>query len=134
LILVLLALFAVKKLSRRGILIVFACTVAVGVMAWSSSPYLRDRVVQIWTDYQSYEATDERNSSGERIEFWKKSIAFIRAAPIIGHGTGSIPALFTKSTVGQSGAAAAATTNPHNQTFAVAIQLGLIGAGVLWAM
>jgi O-antigen ligase len=134
LILVLLALFAVKKLSRRGILIVFACTVAVGVMAWSSSPYLRDRIVQIWTDYQSYEATDERNSSGERLEFWKKSIAFIRAAPILGHGTGSMPALFAKSATGQSGAASTATTNPHNQTFAVAIQLGLIGAGVLWAM
>ena len=27
-----------------------------------------------------------------------------------------------------------ATTNPHNQTFAVAIQLGLIGAAVLWAL
>src|SRR5664280_485966 len=37
--------------------------------------------------------------------------------------------------IGQTGAAAAAaTTNPHNQTFAVAIQLGLIGAAVLWAM
>src|ERR1017187_4337806 len=46
-----------------------------------------------------------------------------------------MPALFTKSAIGQTGAAAAAaTTNPHNQTFAVAIQLGLIGAAVLWAM
>ena len=43
-------------------------------------------------------------------------------------------ALFTKSAIGQTGAAASATTNPHNQTFAVAIQLGLIGAAVLWAM
>ena len=25
-------------------------------------------------------------------------------------------------------------SNPHNQTFAVAIQLGLLGAAVLWAM
>jgi hypothetical protein len=103
-------------------------------MAWSSSPYLRGRIVQIWTDFQSYETNDVRNSSGERVEFWKKSLAFIRAAPIIGHGTGSMPALFTKSAIGQTGTAAAATTNPHNQTFAVAIQLGLIGAGVLWAM
>ena len=27
-----------------------------------------------------------------------------------------------------------ATVNPHNQTFAVAIQLGVLGAIVLWAM
>ena len=134
LILVLLVLFAIKKLSRGGILIFVACTIAIGAMAWSSSPYLRGRIVQIWTDFQSYEATDERNSSGERIEFWKKSVAFIREAPIIGHGTGSMHALFIKSAIGQTGAAATATTNPHNQTFAVAIQLGLIGAGVLWAM
>jgi O-antigen ligase len=134
LILVLLVLFAIKKLSRGGILILFAGTITIGAMAWSSSPYLRGRVVQVWTDFQSYEATDVRNSSGERVEFAKKSIEFIREAPIIGHGTGSMHALFIKSAIGQTGAAASATTNPHNQTFAVAIQLGLIGAAVLWAM
>jgi O-antigen ligase len=134
LILVLLALFAFKKFSRGGIFIIVACTTVIGVMAWYSSPYLRGRVLQIWTDLQSYEASDARNSSGERVEFAKKSIEFIREAPIIGHGTGSMHVLFTKSAIGQTGAAASATTNPHNQTFAVAIQLGLIGAGVLWAM
>jgi len=35
---------------------------------------------------------------------------------------------------GKTGASAIATVNPHNQTFAVAIQLGLVGAAVLWAM
>jgi len=130
----LLLLFAAKKLRARGIVVLSAGTILIGAIGWMSSPYLRGRIVQIWTDFQSYEASDARNSSGERVEFAKKSIAFIRAAPIIGHGTGSMPALFTKSAIGQSGAAAAATTNPHNQTFAVAIQLGLIGAAVLWAM
>ena len=33
-----------------------------------------------------------------------------------------------------SGASATATVNPHNQTFAVAIQLGIVGATALWAM
>jgi len=131
----LLLLFAAKKLRARGIVVLSAGTILIGAIGWMSSPYLRGRIVQIWTDFQSYEASDARNSSGERVEFAKKSIAFIREAPIIGHGTGSMPALFTKSAIGQTGAAAAAaTTNPHNQTFAVAIQLGLIGAAVLWAM
>ena len=130
----LLLLFAAKKLRARGIVVLSAGTILIGAIGWMSSPYLRGRIVQIWTDFQSYEASDARNSSGERVEFAKKSIAFIREAPIIGHGTGSMPALFTKSAIGQTGAAASATTNPHNQTFAVAIQLGLIGAAVLWAM
>jgi O-antigen ligase len=131
---VLLAIFALKKLSAKGIGVLFAGAILVGVAGWYSSPYLRDRTLQIWTDFQKYEATDQRNSSGERIEFWKKSLGFVRAAPIIGHGTGSIHPLFIESSIGQTGAEGSATTNPHNQTFAVAIQLGLVGVLVLWAM
>lgn len=133
-ILVLLILFALKRLSPRGILILFASAVAISAVAWFSSPYLRVRTETIWTDFEKYEATDQSNSSGERVEFYKKSIAFIREAPIIGHGTGTIHALFARAAEGQTGAAGVAAANPHNQTFAVAIQLGLIGAAVLWAM
>lgn len=132
--LVLLAVFAAKQLRPRGIIILTIVALAIGSLAWSSSPYLRERTTQIWTDYQKYEATDQRNSSGERVEFWKKSIEFVRAAPLIGHGTGSIHSLFTASSIGKTGAAGVASTNPHNQTFAVAIQLGMVGAVVLWAM
>jgi O-antigen ligase len=131
---VLLVALAIKSLSSKGTVIIFAIAVALGVIGWNASPYLRDRTIQIWTDFQEYEAADGRNSSGERIEFWKKSVAFIRAAPLIGYGTGSIPSLFNATVIGKTGAAGSATTNPHNQTFAVAIQLGMLGAVVLWAM
>jgi O-antigen ligase len=132
--LVLLAVFAARRLHWRGMLVLAIAVVAIGALAWSSSPYLRERTTQIWTDYAKYEATDQRNSSGERVEFWKKSIEFVRQAPLIGHGTGSIHALFIESAAGKSGAAGVASSNPHNQTFAVAIQLGILGAAVLWAM
>jgi len=113
---------------------VFVCAVLIGVGGWFSSPYLRERTTQIGTEIQTYVATNERTSSGERIEFWKKSAEFIREAPVFGHGTGSIRALFERAAAGRSGAAGVAADNPHNQTFAVAIQLGLLGAVVLWAM
>lgn len=132
--LVILPIFALKRLSLHGNLAMFATAVVVVATAWFTSPYLRERSVQVWTDFQQYQATDERNSSGERIEFAKKSIRFIAEAPVIGHGTGTIHELFTKSAVGQSGASAVATTNPHNQTFTIGIQLGLIGIALLWAM
>jgi O-antigen ligase len=131
---VLLVILAAKKLSGRDIFILLAGAILVGGVGWLSSPYLRQRTTNVWTEIQKYEATGARNSSGERIEFWKKSVEFIAEAPIFGHGTGSMHVLFIRSAVGQTGAAASATTNPHNQTFAVAIQLGLLGAGVLWAM
>jgi O-antigen ligase len=132
-IVVLLALLAMRRLSVKGVAIVAAAAILIGGLAWMSSPHLRDRSTQLWTDYEKYEARDDRNSSGERVEFYKKSVAFIREAPFFGHGTGSITALFKRAVVGESGSAASATANPHNQTFAVAIQLGLLGALVLWA-
>jgi O-antigen ligase len=131
---VLLLLLAVKKLSVKGMALVAAGAIAVAVIGWFASPYLRDRTQDVWFEIQKYEASDERNSSGERLEFWKKSIAFVREAPVLGHGTGTIRSLFERSAAGQTGAAGSATSNPHNQTFAVAIQLGLVGAAMLWAM
>lgn len=129
---VLLILFALLQLSARGIALVVAAAVAFGAVGWFTSPYLRQRVETVWTDFQIFDPVEHRTSSGERIEFAQKSIAFIRQAPVIGHGTGSIHDLFIKAT--PQGSAEAATTNPHNQTFAVAIQLGLVGVVVLWAM
>lgn len=132
--LVLVILFAARKLNAKGIALVFSGAVLVGITGWSSSPYLRERIKEIWTDLQKYEAADTITSSGERLVFWKKSIEFIRESPVIGHGTGSIHPLFEKSAIGQTGAAGEATVNPHNQTLAVGIQLGLVGITVLWAM
>jgi len=132
--LVLLLVFALTRLTLRSAVIFVVAAAALVVAAWLSSSYLRLRVEQIWTEAQAYEQSDVRNSSGERIEFAKKSLAFIREAPLIGHGTGSIHALFEKAAVGRSGAQGVASTNPHNQTFAVGIQLGLLGMAVLWAM
>jgi hypothetical protein len=131
---VLMVLISAWRLTARGSAVLFGCVILLCAAGWFSSPYFRDRTTGVWTDYQKYEATDDRNSSGERVEFYRKSIAFIRAAPVIGHGTGSIPTLFAATAVGKSGSEGSATTNPHNQTFAVAIQLGIVGAAVLWAM
>jgi O-antigen ligase len=131
---VLLLLFVVTRLSTNGIVLVICASILVGVAGWYTSPYLRFRTDAIYTEIQKYEATDERTSSGERIAFWKKSVQFIRQSPMIGHGTGSIHALFEKTAVGQTGTAGIVAANPHNQTLAVAIQLGLVGAFALWAM
>jgi O-antigen ligase len=113
-----------------------AC-VAAGIFAaaaWLGSPYLRARVQQAIADVQIYRTAHVHNDVGDHIEFVKKSIAFVREAPVMGHGTGSIPDLFRRSTIGQTGAAAIPSVNPHNQILAVAIQLGLVGAAVLLAM
>jgi O-antigen ligase len=98
------------------------------------SAYLRARVQHAIDDVKIYYATGAHNDVGDHLEFVQKSIGFVREAPAIGHGTGTIPELFRRSTIGQTGAAAVASVNPHNQILAIAIQLGLTGTAVLLAM
>jgi hypothetical protein len=64
----------------------------------------------------------------------RKAVSFVRTAPIIGHGTGSIGAQYRNAIVGKTGVEAHFSANPHNQILNVAIQLGLIGAVVMMAM
>jgi O-antigen ligase len=96
--------------------------------AWAASPFLRARVMASFSEVQAYEMQNAESSSAIRLELWKKSLGIIASAPVIGHGTGSIPEQFGDDVFGQL------SVNPHNQVFAVAIQLGLIGAAVLFAM
>ena len=106
----------------------------IGIAVWFGSPYMHARLEVSVSDLQSYRQSDESNPTGQHLEFLTKSLSFVASAPVFGHGTGSIPEQFRHAAAGQTGAAAIASVNPHNQTFAVAIQLGLVGAAVLIAM
>lgn len=101
---------------------------------WFSSPHLRDFTLDSVQALRDYLATDAVTSTGLHVEFLKKSIGIVADAPFIGHGTGSITEEFRRAAAGSSGAAGVVTVNPHNQIFAVAIQLGCAGAAVLIAM
>jgi O-antigen ligase len=112
--------------------VVAALVLAAGV--WASSPYVRYRVSEILTATHQPASNRRVTPSEERYVFWTKAVRFIGSAPLIGHGTGSITSMYRHAAVGQSGLEAEVAANPHNMTFAVAIQLGLFGAAVLWAM
>ncbi|MEJ0077657.1 MAG: O-antigen ligase family protein [Alphaproteobacteria bacterium] len=100
--------------------------------AWTASPFLRARIVASFSEVHAYETQHAESSSAIRLELWKKSLGIIADAPVIGHGTGSIPDQFGRGP--QGGVFGLLADNPHNQVFAVAIQLGLIGTAVLFAM
>ena len=131
---VLVVLLGWRRWSWRGALIAFVATGFLAAGLFASSSHLRARVQSAINDVETYRTTHVHNDVGDHLEFIKKSIAFIREAPVLGHGTGSIGELFRRSAVGQSGAAAVVSVNPHNQILAVAIQIGLVGAAVLVAM
>lgn len=131
-VLLLALLIRMRRPAIAALSLAVACVIAAGL--WTASPYLRERTIQLRTEIDVYRQGNRASSSGERLEFWKKSLESIATAPVIGHGTGSIPEQFRLQTVGETGPYATITPNPHQQTFAVAIQLGIVGVVLLWAM
>jgi O-antigen ligase len=130
---VLLALFGLRLFGWRGVFGVLIAGLLVAAIAWFSSHYLRERVTGIAREISLYETQNINTSSGERLELWKKSLRFIAAAPVFGHGTGSIKEQF-RGAVGTSGPSLIISDNPHQQTLTVAVQVGLLGVVVMYAM
>jgi hypothetical protein len=123
------------RLSRwQGAVAAVAVAGVAGTTMWFTAPVLRNRVQASITQMQEYLGAGEATSIGQHVEFVRGSWTIMLSAPLIGHGTGSIAEEFRRATAGKTGVAGEATVNPHNQTFAVAIQLGVIGVIALWAM
>jgi O-antigen ligase len=121
--------------GARGAALAGIVAAALTAVALNASPYFNVRVMHSFTELRTYQNSDAANSTGLHMEYLKKSAAIVEAAPGIGHGTGSIAEQFRLAASGDAGSAsAAATVNPHNQIFAVAIELGAVGAAVLLAM
>jgi O-antigen ligase len=132
---VMLAVFALLHLRWRTSLIIFGAATVFAGLAFAASPKLRSTVETFSRDYTLYKEQNRATSMGLRLEFWKKSVQFVADAPVVGHGTGSIKGLFEQAAVGPAGAATAEViANPHNQTLNVAVQWGLLGVVVLYAM
>jgi O-antigen ligase len=119
----------------RGVALAGIVAVALAGLALTASPYLHLRVMHSFVELRDYLNADEVNSTGLHMEFLRKAAAIVEAAPVIGHGTGSIAEQFRLAASGDAGSISAVTTvNPHSQIFAVAIELGALGAAVLLAM
>jgi O-antigen ligase len=130
-----LALLLGWRLFRwRGVLAACAAAILIGAVAWLGSSGFRDRLNLSTFEVHEYLSRRAATSLGSHAEFLRESLSIIATAPAIGHGTGSIPEQFRRVTAEKTGVWAVASDNPHNQTFAVAIQVGLIGATILWAM
>ena len=131
---VLALLLGFRRLRWQGVAICAALGAFVAGIAWAASPYLRDRVTAVTTELSQYQQHHAETSSGTRLEFWTKSLGFVAEAPVFGHGTGSIRELFRRAATGQNGVGAIVSSNPHQQTLAIGIELGVLGIGVLLAM
>src|SRR5205807_1098552 len=115
----LLVIFGFRFFGWRGVLAACLAGAVMAAVAWAASPLLRARITASFSEVQAYETGNAISSSGIRLDIWKKSLGIIAAAPVTGHGTGSIPDQFHRVAVGE-GVAGMEAVNPHNQVFAVA--------------
>jgi O-antigen ligase len=131
---IMLAVFVLLHLSWQGRIATLCAAAVLAGGAWLASPRLQATTDSLFSQYKQYERIKMVSSMDLRLEFWRKSLGFFAEAPLLGHGTGSTRGLFEKAAVGQEGAAAAVIGNPHNQTLHVAVQWGVVGVAVLYAM
>ena len=132
---IMLAVFALLHLKWRSIVMICSTAIVLAALAWTASPHLRWTTATFLRDYQIYRELDQPTSIGMRLEFWEKSLRFFAEAPIIGHGTGSTRGLFEQAATGPKVLAGGqVVSNPHNQTLNVAVQWGVVGIVVLYAM
>jgi O-antigen ligase len=132
---IMLATFSVFHLRWQTTLMNLCAAAAIGVLGWSVSPQLEATIGSFEAQYQQYKEQGTSTSIGLRLEFYRKSLRFFAEAPALGHGTGSTRELFERAAEGPSGLASAEViSNPHNQTLNVAVQWGMVGVFVLYAM
>jgi O-antigen ligase len=131
---VLLVLLAVRYFRPKAAAGFVIAAAAIVLLLGIASPYVRYRVQWIVHDYNLRAHSDVATSDGERMAYWRTSIRSIEGAPVFGHGTGSTKQLFDEEAAGKTGEWANAIRNPHNQTLYVAVQWGILGCIVLYAM
>lgn len=153
----LMAAYALSAFPVRRSAAMLAGLAILGSVLWASSPYLRGRVGSVVSEADVYlQNCSSVSSLGERLEFWRRSVVFIRSAPLIGNGTGTIRHLFAQSARDADMPfvsmpdplapnrdlwaqlanfyAKLEIGNPHQQALAVGIQLGAVGMILLIVM
>jgi len=126
---------ALKTANWRYALTTLLAGTALLGATYTTSPYLQGRLSAVVEEAKTYRPDQKaETSTAVRLEFWRRSLVSIAEAPWIGHGTGAIQQQFGKTSVGGTGLSAIVTNNPHNQTLATTLQLGVLGAILLWMM
>jgi O-antigen ligase len=131
---VLLLVFGMRHFGWKGILGALLVLSFFGCLLWSSSGNFRSQILETVEGAEGAGTTYISISTGQRLEIWSKSVEMIMQAPLIGHGTGTIPRLFGVGAQEPAAPGAIATINPHSEIFRVGMQTGLLGIAVLIAM
>ena len=127
----LLIYFCYCALRWKGLIAAAVVGVALFSAAYAFSPEFHQRIKLAMEEYSAWDparASVITSSTGLRLEFYKHSLEIIAEHPLLGAGTGSFPKVYADKIKAEG---VAPTRNPHNEYLLIAVQIGLIGAGLL---
>ena len=107
--------------------------ILIAAIALAMSPGAKQRFNEMATDVTAGVSTTNV-STASRIDFWSKAAEFVKQAPLLGHGTGSIRPLYQSLEATRPSPYGEAVADPHNQFLHITLQVGLIGGTILLAM
>ena len=122
---------------RISVTLAASIIIVVSIGLWWS-PQARLRLTDVMADIRFVQTQTDRSevtlSTASRIDFWRKALEFTEEAPLFGHGTGSTRFLYQSLEPTRPSPYGEAVPDPHNQFFAITIQVGLIGGALLLVM
>ncbi|MBK8815419.1 MAG: O-antigen ligase family protein [Methylococcaceae bacterium] len=125
--LVLVILFALQRLSKKGILAA-VLTMTVFMMLFLNFSDKSSRVREGITNTAIYlRSHDKKSEAGVaiRYKFWESALKLIDEKPLFGHGTGGFGAGYSRVSGNKLD-----IKNPHNEFLMMAVQFGVVGLAV----
>lgn len=122
------ALIAWWALPRRFRAAAVLAPVLVAGLLLATSTTGRERLTDLVMETNRFvEQGAENSSSGERLNFWRRSVQSIRTAPWLGTGAGSWQTRYLQLEQDKPPEFTRTTRNPHNEYLLIGVQLGVFG-------
>jgi len=118
-----------RRIGYRGVGLMLALVIVGGSSIYRWSPTLHQRIDSAVAESQAWLAHgDSKSSMGLRFEFYANTLDIIGQHPWLGVGTGGFAEAYRLQVADTN---KVATRNPHNEYLNVAVQLGVVGGGLL---
>jgi O-antigen ligase len=98
------------------------------------SPQLNQRYTMVLLEVAAYQSQSEGykdSSSGQRMNYWRKSLEAASERPVLGYGVGTWQQQFQRLESGQLSEVSTHVRNPHQEYLFWAVQLGILGVLLL---
>lgn len=116
----------------RGPAVATLVVIIAAAAAYGSSESLQKRVNEIGSDLAQWRpGANDTTSVGQRLEYYRTTLAIVADHPVLGVGTGGFAQAYADKIQGTDGRA---TVNPHNDYLLIAAQVGLGGLVLLLAV